>query len=254
MKALLNTNNNGRILYQGASLLDGKPIVVIATGYTDKSSNSKTGAMIQTWIMRSDIEPHTAVKTGDDASVCGDCPLRGVNGIGRSCYVTLHQAPLSVFRAFKRGAYAEASLNEIKELSTNKMVRLGSYGDPAAVPVHIWKLYTSEAKGWTGYTHQWQRSKDLQALCMASADTSELRDKAVSDGWRTFRVKTAEMPVMPNESVCPATTVGLDCATCGACKGSSSGNKGTIVIDVHGGSAALSNGKKTLTSMASTIQ
>lgn len=242
--------DNSFILYQGPSLLDGKPIVVIATGYTDKSANEKTGAMVQTWIMRSDIEPHTAIKTGDDSSVCGDCPLRGVNGKGRSCYVVTHQAPLSVYRAFKRGAYREASLQEIKELSTGKMVRLGSYGDPAAVPVHIWKLYTANAKGWTGYTHQWRRSNDLQALCMASADTAADREQAVSQGWRTFRVKTEDMPILERERVCPATTVGLDCATCGACKGSASGNVGTIVIDVHGGVAALSNGIKTLKSLA----
>jgi len=241
---------NGVILYQGPSLLDGRPIVVIATGYTDQSANTKTGAMIQTWIMRSDLEPHQAIKTGDDSSVCGDCPLRGVNGKGRSCYVVTHQAPLSVYRAFKRGAYAEASLAQIKELSTGKMVRLGSYGDPAAVPVHIWKMYTTAAKGWTGYTHQWRHSNVLQGLCMASADTAADRELAVSQGWRTFRVKTADMPVMKNERVCPATTVGLDCATCGSCKGAASGNVGTIVIDVHGGSAAKANGIKTLSALA----
>lgn len=246
----MSKQDNGVILYQGPSLLDGAPIVVIATGYASKSANSKTGDMIQTWILRSDIEPHTAVKSGDDASVCGDCPLRGVNGKGRSCYVVTHQAPLSVYRAFKRGSYREASFDEVRELSAGRMVRIGSYGDPAAVPVHVWKLYTAKAKGWTGYTHQWKRSDDLQGLCMASADTEQDREQATAQGWRTFRVKTEDMPVLKNETVCPATTVGLDCATCGACKGNASGNRGTIVIDVHGGTAAKSNGQKTLNALA----
>jgi hypothetical protein len=49
------------ILYEGPSMIDGKPIVVIATV---GSANSKTGAMVQTWIMRQDVEPHHALKTG----------------------------------------------------------------------------------------------------------------------------------------------------------------------------------------------
>ena len=44
----------GFILYEGASMLDGAPIVVIATM---KTSNRKTGDMVQTWILRSDVNP-----------------------------------------------------------------------------------------------------------------------------------------------------------------------------------------------------
>ena len=39
---------NGVILYEGPSMLDGAPIVVIATGIRTGSTNVKTGAMIQT--------------------------------------------------------------------------------------------------------------------------------------------------------------------------------------------------------------
>ena len=49
------------IIYQGPSLLDGLPIVAIAT-YSDK--NTKTGKVLQTYIMRSDISPLDASKTG----------------------------------------------------------------------------------------------------------------------------------------------------------------------------------------------
>ena len=58
------SKQKGFVLYDGASVLDGAPIVVIATLET---SNAKTGAMVQTWILRSDIEPHQAIKTGDDS-------------------------------------------------------------------------------------------------------------------------------------------------------------------------------------------
>ena len=46
------------IIYEGPSLLDGQQIVVIATGIKSKSSNGKTGGMIQTWILLCDIDPH----------------------------------------------------------------------------------------------------------------------------------------------------------------------------------------------------
>ena len=59
------------LLWEGPSELDGKPIMAVATNVGQSSSNTKTGDMIQIWYMRSDIEPHQALKTGDDESVCG---------------------------------------------------------------------------------------------------------------------------------------------------------------------------------------
>ena len=242
----MTQQSNGAILYRGHSELDGAPIVVIATGLSKASNNAKTGDMIQTWIMREDIAPHEAIKTGADSSICGDCPLRGTGGKERGCYVVVHQAPLVVWKAYHRGNYPELSLSEIKAAGANRAIRLGSYGDPAAVPVAVWKVLTADAKVWTGYTHQWRENDNLQGLCMASADSEQDRDDAVARGWRTFRVKTDDMPMMPNERVCPATTVGLDCATCGACKGNASGNTGTIVINVHGSKGVISNASKAL--------
>lgn len=62
------------ILWEGKSPFDGAPIVLIATGYARPSKNTKTGALLQTWILRQDVAPHDAVASGADASVCGDCP------------------------------------------------------------------------------------------------------------------------------------------------------------------------------------
>ena len=101
---------NGYILWEGSSKLDGQPIVVIATM---NSSNVKTGNMIQTWILRADINPVQAVNDGDDYSICGNCPHRkksyvddkGVDQSTRSCYVNVGQAPNSVYKAYKAGKY-----------------------------------------------------------------------------------------------------------------------------------------------------
>ena len=62
------------IIYKGPSLIDGKPIVVIAT-FTNR--NTKTGQVVQTYILREDINPLEASKTGADYSICGNCPMRG---------------------------------------------------------------------------------------------------------------------------------------------------------------------------------
>ena len=82
------------ILYEGPSILDGKPIVVIMTGAKAPSHNAKTGAMAQTYILRQDIPPLEAVKSKEDVSICGDCPHKGT-----SCYVNVGQGPSAVWKA-----------------------------------------------------------------------------------------------------------------------------------------------------------
>ena len=92
------------IIYKGPSLLDGAPIVVIAT-YSNR--NTKTGKVVQTYILRSDINPLEASKTGADYSICGSCPMRGEVTTdpkrkiakGRKCYVNLGQGVLIVFKS-----------------------------------------------------------------------------------------------------------------------------------------------------------
>ena len=81
-------------VYRGPSQLDGAPIRAILTR---GSRNAKTGDMAQLHILVDDVAPHVATKTGADASVCGDCPQRPVNGGG--CYVNVFQGPRSAWVA-----------------------------------------------------------------------------------------------------------------------------------------------------------
>ncbi len=82
--------SNGVTLYRGPSALDGSPIVAIATGIKRPSANAKTGAMVQVWILPDNGEnPLESVRSGEDASVCGDCPLRGILGKKRTPRVSL---------------------------------------------------------------------------------------------------------------------------------------------------------------------
>ena len=235
----MSNKPNGAILYRGPSMLDGAPIVVIATGLTGKSRNAKTGDMVQTWILRDDVDPHDATKGGEDASICGDCVHRPA--LGGSCYVKVFQAPKSVWKAFQRGVYSEG-LDYAVQAAAGRMVRLGSYGDPAAVPLRVWEAFTSLAEGWTGYTHQWRTAPaGFKPLVMASADSEAEGIIARVSGWRTFRVRTASEPILAKqEFMCPASEEAgrkTDCASCKACMGTESKARVSPVIIAHGNTA-----------------
>jgi len=256
----MNTKREA-IIYQGPSMLDGSPIVVIVT---DASKNAKTGPMLQTWILRQDVAPHHAIKTGDDASICGNCPHRGEWDEAlqkwtskRTCYVKTFQAPLSVWKRYQRGGYEDLSRmhdysTELAILGTGRMVRIGSYGDPMAVPLHVWESLTSRAAGWTGYTHQWKtlmtwdryrgdfkasERKKWQALVMASADSEGDARDAARYRWRYFRVMgKGQQPATSLEMRCPASKeagVKSACATCKLCMGTTSKARKSIAINIH---------------------
>lgn len=240
------TKPNGYVLYEGPSAIDGQPIVVIATGFASATDNTKTGDMIQTWILRADIAPHHALKTGDDASICGNCehrPARKAELLASGhafvpCYVKVFQAPLSVWGAYKRGRYPKASLADIAALCADKVVRLGSYGDPFAAPIAVWRAMTSKAQAWTGYTHQWRKAgTDWAKLVMASADSLADMLEAHKRGFRTFRVTAKPFEnVKGLETVCPASKekgAATTCAACRACMGTSAKARVSVQIARH---------------------
>jgi len=64
--------------WRGESPIDGAAIVMLATGQTKPSDNTKTGPMVQTFIIRQDMKPIEAVKTGKDKSICDGCKFRPI--------------------------------------------------------------------------------------------------------------------------------------------------------------------------------
>lgn len=240
---------NGVVLYRGPSMIDGAPIVVIATGMIAGSKNSKTGDIIQTWILREDMSPQDAIDAGNDASICGNCPHRGTlktvirNGvevtknIGRSCYVTIFQAPRNIWQSYHRGIYRDYVEGDFD----GRMVRLGAYGDPAAVPLDVWRGALAGAAGWTGYTHQWREHDGLKAYAMASCDTMADYVDAKAAGWRTFRVRAATDPMAALEIKCPASVEAGKRTTCEACLlcGGTSKLAKDIVIIAHGAASKI---------------
>ena len=220
------------IIYNGPSLLDNKPIVVIAT-YSNR--NTKTGKVVQTYILREDINPLEASKTGEDYSICGECPMRGEVTTdperkiakGRKCYVNLGQGVLIVYKVYKRGVY---QTGDAVEMGRGRFVRVGTYGDPAAVPRYVWDNLLSQAKTWTAYTHQESWSPEI---CMQSADTYEQAQEHWAAGRRTFRViqDLSELDKQ-NETLCPASKEAgrrVQCTACKLCRGSSKAKSIAIV-------------------------
>jgi hypothetical protein len=233
----------GYILWEGASLYDGKPIVVIATM---ESRNAKTDNMVQTWILRQDINPIEASRTGEDSSICGNCPHMGKPSDkatgwakNRSCYVNLLHGPLGIWKTYKAGKYARVSPSAFAGLVSGRMVRVGSYGDPAAVPVHVWQDFTRNAKGWTAYTHA--SRNPLPDMLMTSADSLPQAQAAWNRGERTFRVVSAVSDLVKGkEALCPASKEAGQRSTCEACRlcNGAMSKARSIAIVAHG------NGKK----------
>ena len=70
-------NDNGIVIYDGPSEIDKKPITAIAVGLNNGGSNSKTGPMVQVYIMVNGMNPGKAAHTVAYVSICGYCVHRG---------------------------------------------------------------------------------------------------------------------------------------------------------------------------------
>jgi len=236
------------ILYDGPSLLTGDPVVAVATGLGAdrwaKSRNVKTGSMVQAWILRRDRSPIDAAQDGSDNAICGDCAQRAVPGVRRrSCYVNVAWAPLNIWRKAVAGGYPPLDAVAF----SGALVRIGAYGDPAAVPHETWLRVLAWVRGWTGYTHAWSdpRFQDLRGYCMASVDSPEEADRARALGWRTFRVRRSGAPLHPGarrEVACPASEEAghrTTCAACRICDGLARAKAPDVVINAHGPGAGI---------------
>jgi len=240
-KALRKGQFAGVILYKGPSMLNTETVVAIANRIAASSGNEKTGAMVQTFIIRADMSPLAAIDQAKDYAICGNCPQR--RSLGGACYVNVAQSVQSVYRAYERGRYAMPGLDYdpaiLPDLFAGLDFRLGTYGDPTAIPLFVWQACVLKARSHTGYTHQWRdpRFAGFKALCMASCDNAQDYLDAKAKGWRTFRSRLAGEAKQAKEVICPASKeagVKTNCAACHACGGLSSKAKADIVIVAHG--------------------
>jgi hypothetical protein len=228
---IMKKNTNSMIVWQS-------PTIQLIISGLNHSTNRKTGNMVQSYILRRDVSPIEALATNKDRSICGDCPLRGttINGkrTARPCYVNVGQGPQSVWKGQSNFAGKEESIS-------GRTFRMGTYGDPAFVPVSVWRRLLSNVIGWTGYTHQWRKatSQGLKTLVMASCESIESKNEANALGWRTFRVmrqnQWAKETLQPDEVLCPASEEAgrkTTCENCRLCSGTSKKAK-NVAIYAH---------------------
>lgn len=242
------------VIYRGPSRIDRAPVVVVALV---TSSNRKTGEMVQTYILRADVDPQTAVVKGWDVSICGGCIHRGRwdatagRMIGRTCYVTLWQGPRVVYEKLTGPApYRDIcdDVDAIRALGFGRLVRLGTYGDPAAVPGTVWDALLTDAIAHTGYTHQWRNERiagHLRGRVMASCDTPADRERARAAGWDTFTVAPIGETI-DGADLCPASKEAGKRTTCAACLKCSGAGGADIYIPAHGATAGRYTGRRAL--------
>jgi len=240
------------LLYDGPSQIDATRVGVVA--YVG-GLNKKTVGMVETYILTHAHDPHEAAVRGEDVSICGGCPQRlflarqesarrkaeGNTDPVAMCYVMQARGPRRAWEAWIEGRAQPMDLGVLARLQP---VRMGTYGDPCAVPFDVWApLLTTEGARWTGYTHQWRSpfvGTEWQALVMASVDSPKLQRKAAAAGWRTFRARRwvdgEPEPIGKGEHTCPASREAggkTTCIMCNKCGGTSTPGKHVVIID-HG--------------------
>jgi hypothetical protein len=256
----------GEIVYEGPSRLDGTQIVAILTY---ESKNTGTGNMAQLTILNQSHDPITTLKMGMDTGICGDCPFSNASHNkakgGGGCYVNAGQAPLAIYNAWRAGSYQRGNVLTRTRMLKGKGLRLGSYGDPTALPIGLVRQMTRQAAYHTGYTHQWAGGRDRHTgkikkriasgwrhLVMASCETVEQVKTASSRGWRSFRVKTLTAPVTSLEVLCAKDATHENpktCSQCKACDGWKREGQRSIVINGHGGAGVMPVMMRTLAAL-----
>ena len=155
------------------------------------------------------IEPKQFFSLAD--SNCLDCPFTGY----LKCY-THKYMQFSGFVSMLKSIIKEfgfmfnipdindqGNYIDILQLSSNRFVRFGSYGEPTLIPQHLVFLIASRAKSYTGYTHQWMNRPEFAPWFMASVHSVEQAKIAEDKGWRSF-IASKKQYTKKTAVVCPA--------------------------------------------------
>jgi hypothetical protein len=207
------------------SPVHGEPVLL---AFAPKSVNEKTGDIMQIFILHPDYTPVEASKLGLDDRVCGSCPLR--HSLGGACYVTLFQAPRSVYQGWVNAGKRVDEVEGVLAMVENRKVRIGAYGDIAHIPDYLAAEIMSLSNSYTAYTHAWRNpvvARVWKGRAMASCDTVGQLRLAESQGWAGF-IATPE--TLSDVKVCDNEENGTQCRDCMRCDGS----QGSVQLTPHG--------------------
>lgn len=227
--------DNTVLLWEGNSPHNGEHILCLVSGLTDASANRKTGHMLTTWILSANQKPTDAVKSGDDAAICGNCPNRPSTARKTGdCVCYVNHVPLNnIFHAWANGKTKRISERHYERYISGRSVRLGGYGDPAMLPLAVTEKLLSYAKRHTGYTSQWRESyaQCYRELLQASCNNDEQAAIAQEKGWKTYTHYPVSTHLEGKGVVCPnSVDEEITCQVCGLCNG----QKTNVVIHDHG--------------------
>lgn len=210
--------------------------------WSSRSTNVKTGDVPTAWV--------GATKDEARAS-CAGCPL-----LTGGCYAhtgTPAIAAVSVRRATGRTLTAALA----GAVRSARMVRLSAIGDVGRCGKAMADAIVSEVKAAglavVGYTHHWREAEVSDAWrgrLMASCDTLEDADRAISEGWRATVILPegidgdTRTPGGALVKLCPAQASDgrATCNTCRLCDGSRSGPN--IGFRFHGNARTRSDRRR----------
>ena len=195
--------------------------------YTATTRNRKTGNVPTMAIGRTRQESKDS---------CAGCPFLDTG----ECYAqngTVAMGHNSMVKGYQKKPERYSLKRALaNRLASAKMVRLGSIGDPGALPggylADVLDAITEEGLDPVGYTHHWRGRPDLAGLLMASVETLAQADQAIRAGfraavvlpwnWTDQRFKTPEGNA---GIVCPAILKPdvVTCNTCRMCNGAKAG-------------------------------
>lgn len=222
------------VTYRGPSVFD--PTSIIFSALTVGSDNAKTGNMPQQYIFRQDRKPTVAIKSGLDFALCGCCAARSFDLGG--CYVHGYQQRLDGYWKAWRDRPV-ATDEQILHTIGYRPVRLGAYGDTAAMPPDDVLRLVRLARGRvTNYTHGhltlgWAAVEWMRHFTMLSVESEDEAREAWRRGWRTYRVTPkGGRTVKGHEIPCPFPPE--QCYGCLLCDGAKNLMKKSITVEVHG--------------------
>ncbi len=170
-------------------------------------------------------------------AVCFDCPFRAY----LKCYTHKYQQYAGFLSMLKSISREFKNVQEIPsihllekkivEISNDKYIRFGTYGEPTLIPFNLVSNMVKASKSHTGYTHQWSKKPDYSAFFMASTHNEGQANMAQKLGFRSF---IATDKKLENAVVCPASNEAgfkSTCEKCGLCSGQRKGTKNIQILE-----------------------